>query len=440
MENDWKSLYKERLCTAKDAVKRIKSGDRVAASHAAGEAKEIIRALVENKDDYRDVEICQMLPMGGSTYAEPGYEEHFRHISQFVGGQTRATIKAGHGDYTPCYFSQIPNLWGRTLPLNVAIIHVSPPDEHGYMSCGVSVDYSIHAAKNARENDGIVIAQVNKHMPRTLGESFVHVSEIDCIVEHNEPLTELPLPVISDVEREIGRHCASLIKDGDCMQLGIGSIPDAVLLFLKDKKHLGIHTEMFSDGVVELVESGVIDNSAKNFNNGKMVATFLMGTQRLYDFVNNNPVVYMAPSTYTNDPYIAGQNDNLVSINSAIQIDLLGQVCAETIGTAQYSAVGGQVDFVRAAAISKGGRSIIAMPSTASGGKISKIAPFLDQGAAVTTSRNDVEYVVTEHGIANLRYRTMRDRAKSLIRIAHPDFRDQLWDAFEERFNAKADR
>jgi len=224
------------------------------------------------------------------------------------------------------------------------------------------------------------------------------------------------------------------------MQLGIGSIPDAVLLFLKDKKHLGIHTEMFSDGVVALVESGVIDNSVKNFNNGKMIATFLMGTRRLYDFVHNNPTVYMAPSTYTNDPYVAGQNDNLVSINSAIQIDFLGQVCAETIGTTQYSAVGGQVDFVRAAAISRGGRSIIAMPSTAAGGKISKIVPFLDQGAAVTTSRNDVEYIVTEYGIANLRYHTVRDRAKSLIRIAHPDFRDQLWDAFEQRFNAKADR
>lgn len=326
------------------------------------------------------------------------------------------------------------------MPLNVAIIHVSLPDEHGYCSCGVSVDYSLHAAANARENGGIVIAQVNQFMPRTLGDSFIHVSQIDYIVEHDEPITELEPPIITDVERDIGRNCASLIKDGDCLQLGIGSIPDAVLLFLKEKKHLGIHSEMFSDGVVELVEAGVIDNSVKNFHNGKMVATFLMGTSRLYTFVHNNPMVYMAPASYTNDPYIAGQNDNLVSINSAIQIDLLGQVCAETIGTTQFSGVGGQVDFVRAAAISKGGRSIIAMPSTASGGNISKIVPFLDQGAAVTTSRNDVEYVVTEYGVANLRYHTMRDRAKALIKIAHPDFRNQLWDAFEQRFNVKAER
>jgi 4-hydroxybutyrate CoA-transferase len=263
---------------------------------------------------------------------------------------------------------------------------------------------------------------------------------MDCIVEFDEPITELAPPEITDVEREIGRNCASLINDGDCMQLGIGSIPDAVLLFLKEKKHLGIHSEMFSDGVVELVEAGVIDNSAKNFYKGKMLATFLMGTRRLYDFVHNNPMVYMAPATYTNDPYVAGQNDNLVSINSAVQIDLLGQVCAETIGSAQFSAVGGQVDFVRAAQISKGGRSIIAMPSTASGGKISKIVPYLDQGAAVTTSRNDVEYVITEYGIANLRYHTLRDRARQLIKIAHPNFHDGLWDAYEKRFNAPAER
>ena len=437
---NWKTLYKERLVAAEEAVTRIKSGDRIATSNAAGEAKHIIRALVQNKDAYRDVEICQMLPMDGAIYLKPGLEQHFRHVSQFVGGMARETIKAGHGDYTPCHFSQIPNLWDRTLPLNAAIVNVSLPDKLGYCSCGVAVDYSIHAVANARKNGGVVIAQVNKYMPRTLGDSFVHVSHMDCIVEHDEPITELAPPVITDVEREIGRNCASLIKDGDCMQLGIGSIPDAVLLFLKEKKRLGVHSEMFSDGVVELVEAGVIDNSAKNFQKGKMLATFLMGTRRLYDFVDDNPIVYMAPATYTNDPYVAGQNDNLVSINSAIQVDLLGQVCADTIGTVQFSAVGGQADFVRAAAISKGGRSIIAMPSTASGGKISKIVPFLDHGAAVTTSRNDVEYVITEYGIANLRYYAMRDRAKALIQIAHPDFRDQLWDAFEQRFNAKAQR
>ena len=437
---DWKSEYSKRLMTADEAVKRIKSGDRVSAPNAAGEAKHIIAAMVANKDAYRDVEICQMLPMGGAAYANPGLEKHFRHISQFVGGMTRETIRAGHGDYTPCYFSQIPNLWARTLPLNVAIVHVSAPDRHGFCSCGVSVDYSLHAAENAKANGGIVIAQVNRHMPRTHGDTFIHVSKMDCIVEHDEPITELPLPVITDVELAIGRHCASLINDGDCLQLGIGSMPDAVLLSLKDKNHLGIHSEMFSDGAIELVEAGNIDNSRKNIHKGKMIATFLIGTKRLYDFVDDNPMVYMAPTTYTNDPYIAGQNDNLVSINSALQIDFLGQVCAETIGTMQYSAVGGQVDFVRAAALSKGGRSIIALPSTASGEKVSRIVPYIDQGAAVTTSRNDVEYVITEYGIANLKYYTVRERAKSLIRIAHPKFRDWLWDEYERRFNAKAER
>lgn len=429
---DWKQLYRERLTTAAQAVGRIQSGDRIATSHAAGEAIHIIEALVANRDAYRDVEICQMLPMSGALYAQPGMEPHFRHNSQFVGGMTRDTIRAGHGDYTPCHFSQIPNLWSRTLPLDVAIIHVCPPDAHGFCSCGVSVDYSLHAARQAK----LVIAQVNRHMPRTLGESFVHVSDIDCIVEHDAPIAELPPPVITDVERAIGAHCASLIGDGDCLQLGIGSIPDAVLLSLRGKKHLGIHTEMFSDGVVDLVEAGVIDNSAKNFHNGKLIATFLMGTRRLYDFVHDNPMVNMYPASYTNDPYVAGKNDNLVSINSCIQVDLLGQVCSETIGEAQFSAVGGQLDFVRAAAISRGGRSIIAMPSTASGGSISKIVAYLDRGAAVTTGRNDVEYIVTEYGIANLRYRTVRERARALIQIAHPKFRGELAEAFERRFNA----
>jgi len=268
-----------------------------------------------------------------------------------------------------------------------------------------------------------------------LGDSFVHVSQMDCIVEYDQPILTLQPPEIGDVERAIGENCASLIQDGDCLQLGIGAIPDAVLLFLKDKKDLGIHTEMFSDGVVELVEAGVINNSKKNFNTGKMLACFLMGTEKLYNFADNNPLVSMHPASYTNDPYIAGQNDNLVAINSCVQIDLLGQVCSETVGMTQISAAGGQVDFVRAAAISKGGRSIMAMPSTTKDGKISKIVSVLDVGAAVTTSRYDVEYVVTEYGIANLKYRTVRDRARMLIEIAHPNFRDSLKADFEKRFN-----
>jgi len=430
---NWKDIYKQRLTTAQEAVKRIKSGDRISLSHAVGEPTYLIDAMVDNKEAYRDVEIVHMVPMGRASYAQPGMEPYFRHNSVFVGGPTRGTIKAGHGDFTPCYFSQIPNLFTRTLPLDVAVIHVSAPDEHGYCSLGVSVDYSKHAAEQAK----LVIAQVNSRMPRTMGDSFVHVSQMDCIVEHDAPLIELAPPKITEVEKAIGENCAKLIKDGDCLQLGIGAIPDAVLLFLKDKKDLGIHSEMFSDGVVELVEAGVINNKRKNLHNGKMLATFLMGTQRLYDFVDNNPSVAMYPATYTNDPYVAGQNDNLVSINSCVQVDLLGQVCSEMVGTTQISAVGGQVDFVRAAALSKGGRSIIAMSSTVAGGKISKIVPVLDEGAAVTTNRYDVEYVITEYGVANLKYRTVRDRARMLIEIAHPDFRPQLKEAFEKRFSAK---
>jgi 4-hydroxybutyrate CoA-transferase len=430
---DWRAAYREKLVTAAEAVSRIKSGDRVSIGHCAGEPTFLVDALVANRDSYADVEITHMLPMGKSEYAQPGMEKHFRHVSQFVGAATRATIKAGHGDYVPCFFSCIPCQLDTTLVPDVAMVCVSPPDGHGYCSFGVAVDYTKHSAEVAP----LVIAQVNRHMPRALGDCFIHVSDISCIVERDAPIHELQPPKITDVERAIGENCAKLVNDGDCLQLGIGAIPDAVLLSLKGKKDLGVHSEMFSDGVVELAEAGVINNSKKNFNRGKMLATFLMGTRRLYDFVHDNPCVSMHPATYTNDPLIAGQNDNLVSINSCVQIDLLGQVCAEMVGNTQISAVGGQVDFIRAAQISRGGRSIIALASTAAGGKISKIVPQLDEGAAVTTTRNDVEYVITEYGVANLRYRTVRDRARMLIGIAHPKFRDWLIDAFERRFCAK---
>jgi len=430
---NWKTVYTRRLTTADEAVKNMKSGDRVAISHAAGEPSHIISAMVSNKESYKDVEIVHMVPLGGCEYIKPGMEPYFRHNALFVGAKTRESIKSGHGDFTPCYFSQIPKMFKNDLPLDVALVHVSTPDEHGYCSFGVAVDYSKPAAEHAK----LVIAQVNPRMPRTLGDTFMHVSDFDFIVEHDAPIIELPPPQITDVEKAIGENCASLVRDGDCLQLGIGAIPDAALMFLKGKKDIGIHTEMFSDGVVELVEAGVVTNRKKNFHNGKLVATFLMGTKRLYDFVHNNPMVSMYPVTYTNDPYIAGQNDNLVSINSCVQVDLLGQVCSESVGTVQISAVGGQVDFVRATAISNGGRSIIAMPSTAAKGSFSKIVPVLDEGAAVTTNRYDVQYIVTEYGIANLKNRSTRDRARMLINIAHPDFRDQLKDEFEKRFKAK---
>ena len=365
----------------------------------------MLEALVSRKDELENVEIVHMVPLGKSTYTEPGMEKHFCHNSIFAGASTRDTIMAGHGDYTPCFFHKIPDLFETTLPLDAAFIHVSSPDEHGYMSLGVSVDYSKRAASTAK----VVIAQVNRHMPRTLGNSFVHVSDIDCIVEFDQPVLELPPPVITDVEKQIGENCARLIQDGDTLQLGIGAIPDAVLLFLKAKKDLGIHSEMFSDGVVELVHAGVI----------------------------NNPAVEMYPVDYVNDPVVIAQNDNLVSINSCVQVDFLGQVVSDTVGAKQISGVGGQVDFVRGAAMSRGGRSIIAMPSTKRQGQISSIVPFIDEWAAVTTSRNEISYIVTEYGIADLKGRTVRDRARRLIEIAHPRFRDELKQKFEHRFQAK---
>lgn len=430
---NWKDLYAQRKVSAEEAVSHVRSGDRVVTPNAAGAPIHLIDALVARKDELKNVEIAHMVPLAKAPYAAPEMEGHFIHNSIFVGGATRATVEAGIGDYTPCFFHKVPELFDTTLPVDVALIHVSTPDEHGWCSYGVSVDYQKHAAEVAK----LVVAQVNENMPRTLGDSFIHVSEMDYIVECNEPILELGAPKITEIEKKIGGYCAELIQDGDTLQLGIGAIPDAVLLFLKEKKDLGIHTEMFSDGVVELVEAGVINNSKKTLHKGKSVATFLMGSRRLYDYVHNNPEVEMYPVNYVNDPVVIAKNDNLVSINSCVQIDLLGQVVSESIGPVQISGVGGQIDFIRGASMSRGGRSILAMNSTAAGGKISKIVPFIDQWSAVTTSRNDVQYIVTEYGIAELRGHTMRDRARSLIEIAHPNFRDSLKEEFEKRFHSK---
>lgn len=374
-----------------------------------------------------------MVAMGKCEYAKPEMASHFRHNAFFVGGGTRDAVASGRGDYTPSFFYQIPGLFSTTLPVDVALITVTPPNENGKCSLGVSVDYTQEAVKQAK----LVIAQVNDQMPYTGPYSLVSVEDIDCFVEHSAPIIELAPPRIGDVERDIGENCASLIQDGDTLQLGIGAVPDAVLLFLKGKKDLGIHSEMFSDGVVELVEAGVITNAKKSLHPGKFVVSFLMGTKKLYDFVNNNPDVELRPVDYVNHPIVVAQNDNMVSINSCVQVDLMGQVASESVGLRQISGVGGQVDFVRGAAMSKGGRSIIAMPATAARGTVSKIVPLLDEGAAVTTSRNDVDYIVTEYGVAHLKGRTLRERARALIEIAHPGFRDELKAEFEKRFNCK---
>ena len=427
---NWKTYYETHLTTAEEAVTHIKSGDRVVVAHACGEPSYLLDAMVANASAYRDVELVHMVAMGKGDYCKPEYAENFRHNAIFVGGSSREAVADGRADFTPSFFFEVPRLFSDTMPVDVALVMVTPPDENGMCSLGVSVDYTQEAVKQAK----LVIAQINPQMPWTGPNSLVSVKDLDVIVEHDAPLIELKPGKIGEIEKAIGEHCASLVPDGATLQLGIGAIPDAVLLFLKDKKDLGIHSEMFSDGVVELAEAGVITNAKKSLNPGKFVVAFLMGTKRLYDFVNHNPDVDMRPVDYVNHPFVVAQNDNLISINSCVQVDLMGQVASETVGSKQISGVGGQVDFVRGASAAKGGVSIIAMPSTVKG-KISKIVPLLDEGAAVTTSRNDVDYIVTEYGVAHLKGETLRQRARNLIAIAHPDFRDELKAEFEKRFH-----
>lgn len=418
----WKDEYQQKKVNIEEAIQHIQSGNRVALGHAAGEPIPLADELVKQKKRLKKVEILHMLSLNNCFYCQEGMEQHFRHNSVFVGASSRKAVWEKRADYTPVFFSEFPRLIrDKILPVDVALIQISPPDENGNMSFGVSVDYTYQAAQSAK----IVIAEVNQQMPRTHG-STIHISEVDYIVETDRPILELQPPVISEVEEAIGNHVASLISDGDNLQLGIGAIPDATLHFLKNKKDLGIHTEMFSDGVVHLYEAGVVTNKFNNLHPGKLTATFLMGSRLLYDFVDNNPDINMQPVDYTNSIMVAGKINNLISINSAIQVDLYGQVCADTIGDKQFSGVGGQVDFVRATSYSIGGKSIIALPSTAKNGTVSRIVANLDPGACVTTTRNDVHYVVTEYGIANLRGKTLRQRAEALINIAHPDFRDQL--------------
>ena len=427
---DWKTWYQEHLCPPQQAVRRIRSGDRVVVAHATGEPSLLLDAMVANAAQYEHVEIVHMVAMGKAEYCQPAYDRNFHHNSFFLGATSRAAAAEGRADFTPVYFSEIPALLRDHLHPNVALIQVSPPDEHGYCSLGVSVDYT----KTAAEEADLVIAQVNQNMPRTLGDSFLHVTRFDCIVESCTPVIELPPPKISQVERAIGQNVAQLVRDGDTLQLGIGAIPDAVLRFLGDKNDLGIHSEMFSDGVVELVERGVINNRRKTLQPGKSVAAFLMGTRRLYDYAHRNPAVMMAPVDYVNDPRVICQNDNMVSINSALEIDLTGQICSESLGCTQFSGTGGATDYAYGAFHSKGGKGIVALTSTAKHGTVSRIVPFLDPGSAVTTTRNDVNYVITEYGIAQLRGKTLRQRAEALIEIAHPDFRDALREEYRRRF------
>lgn len=417
----WTRYYEERLCSADRAVMAVKSGNRIVLSHAAGEPRTLPGALVKRADSLKDVQVVHMVSLGEALYCRPEYSGTFRHVALFGGPPTRDAIWDNRGDYIPYTFGGIPMLFETLLPPDVAMITISPPDGNGYCSLGISVDYTKKAVETAKT----VIAEVNPSMPRTLGDSFVHVFDIDHFVEVDTPIHELKAVELTDVEKNIGRHVVELIEDGCCLQLGIGGIPDAVLMYLTGFKDLGIHSEMVSDGVKHLVENGVITGRRKAIHKGKIVVSFLMGSRGFYDWVHDNPVIEMHTVDYTNNPSVIARNGKMVSINSALEVDLLGQVCADTLGPMQFSGVGGQLDFVRGARMSKEGKAIIALPAAARGG-VSRIVPTLKAGAAVTTSRNDVDYVVTDHGIAPLRGRTTRERMRSLINIASPDAREAL--------------
>lgn len=434
---DWKEYYSSKLTTAEEAVKLIKSNDKLVLAHDVGEPPVLVDAMVANHAAYKNVEISHMFTLGKGEYCKAEYKENFHPNLWFLSGQTRKCVEEGHGDFTPLFFHEVPGLMrDGTIQVDVAMIMVTPPDKHGYVSTGVSGDYTVQAVKSAKT----VIAQVNKNVPFTFGDAVFHVSEIDAFVEADTPLPELPEAKIGPVEEAIGKYCAELVNDGDTLQLGIGAIPDAVCHQLVNKKHLGIHSEMLGDGQVVLYEAGAIDNSLKGIDKGKFVFNFVMGSKKTYDFLDNNPACLLKAVDYVNHPMIIAKNPNMVSVNGGIGVDFYGQVAADTIGYRQFSAVGGQVDFIRGAAMGKNGRAIIAMPSVAKkkdGSMVSKITPLLSEGQVVTTSRHDTDYVVTEYGIAKLKGKTVKDRARALINIAHPDFRDELKDEFEKMFKVK---
>ena len=424
----WDVDYKRKLMSPADAMRCVESGMRVYIHPGCAEPELLIEALMERAPFVRDVEIVHLMTMGSAPYVAPEMEGHFRHNAVFIGGNVRKAVNEGRADYTPVFLSEIEELFtSGAMPIDVALIHVSPPDAHGYCSLGVGVDTTMTAVKCAR----YVVAQVNDQMPRTYGDSFVPVGQIDAFVETSRPLCEAHKIEITDVHRGIAKHVASLIEDGSVLQTGIGGIPDAVLPFLTDRKDLGIHTELVGDGVIPLIEAGVVNGARKNFLPRKVVLGFVLGSQKLFDYVNENPIFEFRPNAFTNDPMKVAANDNMVAINSALQVDLTGQVCADSIGTYFYSGIGGQVDFLRGASRSKNGKPILALPATAKNDTVSRIAPMLDPGAGVVTSRGLIRYVVTEYGIAYLHGKTIRQRAEALINIAHPKFRDQLYDYCE---------
>lgn len=416
------TLYNDKLVTAEEAVQAIHSNDRVYLGGGAGVPQVLERAMAARWRELENVEVVHVLTFAGGDYLAPEYANSFRHRALFVGSPAREAVNAGRADYVPVFLSEVPGLFrDGVLPLDVAMIQVSPPDVHGYCSYGIEVGVTKPAAENAKH----IIAEINPRMPRVLGDSFIHLSRIDQVVEVDYALPEAGFSPISTEHERIGEWVAELIPDEATLQLGIGALPNAVLCKLDGKRDLGIHSELFSDGVVQMVEKGVITNAAKNLHPGKLIAGFCFGSQHLYDFVHDNAMIELHPTDYVNDPFIIAQNKKMVAINSAIEVDLTGQVSADSIGGHIYSGIGGQVDFVRGAARSKGGKAIIALPSTAKNGS-SRIVTRLKDNAGVVTSRGDIHYVVTEYGVASLYGKSLRERSNELIRIAHPDHRDEL--------------
>jgi acetyl-CoA hydrolase len=432
------NIYHSKLVSAKEAVSYIKSGDNIVVQPGCAAPMKVLNEMVNRKDELQDVTLYHILIIGDLPYVKPGMENHFKHKAFFMGANTRGAINEGRAEFIPIFLSEVPLLFkhGHIKP-DVALIHLSLPDEHGFCSYGVDVG----TIKTPAEMSKIIIAQVNSEMPRTLGDSFIHVNKIDYIVEHNEPIKELhqidpnARKELLDIYDKIGLNIAELIEDGSTLQMGIGAIPDAVMKYLGNKRDLGIHSEMFSDGIVDLVQRGIVSGEKKTLHPGKIIAGFVLGTKKLYDFIDNNPIIEFHPQEYVNDPFIIAKNNNMIAINSAIEVDLTGQICADSMGTKLYSGIGGQVDFIRGAVLSEGGKGIIALPSITKDGEISRIVPTLKDGAGVVTSRADVHYVVTEYGVAMLFGKSIQERAKELINISHPKFRDELTQFAKETYN-----
>jgi acyl-CoA hydrolase len=422
-EFDWKQKYKDKLGTAAAAMKLVKPGNGIFIGTGCGQPQHLVNALVEHSSGISDAHIVHLLTMGAAPYADEKFREKFKTNSFFIADNIRDALSKGIGDYTPIFLSEIPHEFEKgRIPIDVALISVTPPDVNGLCSLGVSVDI----VKSAVANAGYIIAQVNNNMPRTFGDSFVHVSSIDMLVPYDEQVIEIPVLEPDETLRRIGRNIAGLVEDGSTIECGIGRIPQALAESLAHKKHLGVHTEMFSDWIIDLIECGSVTCAKKSLNRGKVVASFCMGSKRLYDYIDNNPFFEFYPTEYVNDPYVISRHEKMVAINVALEIDLTGQVCADSLGYQFYSGIGGQVDFIRGAALSRGGKAIIAMPSTAKNGEVSRIVPHLTEGAGVVTTRGDVHYVVTEYGIAHLHGKSIRARALDLINIAHPKFRNKL--------------